>query len=105
MPQLEQLIAETKTALSGLYGDRLAQVVLYGSHARGDAEAESDIDLMAVLKGPVNPITEIKRSNPVLCQLSLAFGTDISCIFMAESRFVNETSPLMLNVRREGKPV
>ena len=105
MSDLDQLLQETKSVLSGLYGERLTQLVLYGSHARGDAVSESDIDLMAVLKGPVTPVAEIKRANPALCELSLHFGSDISCVFMAESRFLTENSPLLLNARREGKTV
>ena len=35
-----------------LYGKRLEAVILYGSCARGDFEADSDIDVMVLLKIP-----------------------------------------------------
>lgn len=48
--QLHTLSQEVKQALTGLYGDRLDQVILYGSYARGDFHSESDVDYMVVLK-------------------------------------------------------
>ena len=38
-----------KQALQEYYGERLAKVILYGSYARGDYHAESDVDLLVVL--------------------------------------------------------
>ena len=60
MPKtLETLLAELRHRLSGLYGDRLAGLFLYGSQARGDAVTGSDIDVLVVLKGPVYPAEEM----------------------------------------------
>lgn len=33
------------------YGSQLTRIYLYGSYARGDHDAESDIDLVAIVKG------------------------------------------------------
>lgn len=41
--------------LRALYGDRLVDVVLYGSHARGDAHHESDIDLAVIPDNVASP--------------------------------------------------
>jgi predicted nucleotidyltransferase len=43
--QLDQLLAEIKFDLQKLYGDRLTDVVLYGSYARGEARSQSDVVL------------------------------------------------------------
>ncbi|MCE2977505.1 MAG: nucleotidyltransferase domain-containing protein [Pseudanabaena sp. CoA8_M7] len=39
-----------------LYGDRLFSLILFGSHAKGEATSESDIDVMAVLAEYINLI-------------------------------------------------
>ena len=62
----------------------------------------SDIDLLVVLKDPVNPCEEIIRVSEATSRMSLAYDTVISCLFMQEERYLHENSPLLLNIRREG---
>ena len=52
--------------LRELYGDRLKDVILFGSQARGDAHPESDIDLMVVLDEVPSRLREL-RSWTRLC--------------------------------------
>jgi len=50
---LDAILAELRSRFEALYGVRLIHMVLYGSPARGDAHADSDIDVLVVLQGPV----------------------------------------------------
>jgi hypothetical protein len=47
----EDALAEFTANARSALGDRLARLVLYGSRARGDAAADSDVDLLAVVDG------------------------------------------------------
>lgn len=100
--QLQTILADLHSRLGAIYGDRLVQLILYGSQARGDAETGSDIDVMVVLRRAVKPSREISRTGEIVSELSLKFGVVISCLFISASRFAREKSPLLLNVRREG---
>ena len=102
---LRAILAELRTGLEALYGQRLAQLFLYGSQTRGDAEPGSDIDILVVLRGPVSPGEEIARTGPFLAALCLRHNQLVCCVFISEERLLAERSPLLLNVRKEGVPV
>lgn len=100
--KLKHILTELRQALEKLYGDRLSRLILFGSQARGDAEEGSDIDIMVVLKGNVHHGTEVERAGDITASLSLSNDIVISCIYLSEERFHNESNPLLRNVRREG---
>jgi predicted nucleotidyltransferase len=97
-------IKEFKTAIQKLYGQRLKEVVLYGSWARDEATAESDIDLIVVLAGDVVPGQEIDRMIEVITEINLAHNVLISVFPISEEAYATVNSPLLINVRNEGIP-
>ncbi|HKP12759.1 MAG TPA: nucleotidyltransferase domain-containing protein [Blastocatellia bacterium] len=100
--KLKEILRELRHQLESLYGERLVSLVLFGSQARGDAEPGSDIDVLVVLKGPVDAGAEIRRTIQAVADLSLEHDEVISCIFMDEDRFLHRAGPLLRNIRREG---
>ncbi|MEG4285860.1 nucleotidyltransferase domain-containing protein [Microcoleus sp. A006_D1] len=100
--KLQTILTELRDQFELLYGDRLTKMILYGSQARGDAHPDSDIDVLVVLKAPVQIGEEIDRTIPIVADLSLQNDVVISCNFMNEERFTNYQGPLLRNIRREG---
>ena len=102
---LRGLLDALRHSLEGLYQTRLVRIILYGSCARGQATEGSDIDVLVVLEGPVDPAEEIARVGPISAALSLEANVVLSCHFVSAERFASEQSPLLINVRREGVPI
>jgi len=105
MDRLRDLLAEYRRGLERIYGDRLVEVVLFGSQARGDAKPDSDIDVMVVLRGPVDSGAEIRRCIEFQAALCLEHDVVITSVYMADDRYRSGQSPLLINVRREGVPL
>lgn len=99
---VRSILNELRAGLEVLYADRLANVVLYGSQARGDATDESDIDVLLVLREPFRRTEEMKRTSQFFASLSLKYDTLISRQFVSEDDYLWAKTPLLLNVRREG---
>lgn len=97
-----QALAEFKERLRELYGDRLMQLVLYGSFARGDCREGSDMDVAVVLRGEVKVGEEIERISPVAAEISLRYGLTLSVFPVPERWWRERQSPLLLNLRKEG---
>jgi predicted nucleotidyltransferase len=73
-PELASTLAQLERGLRDLYGERLRGLLLYGSYARGEADEGSDVDLLILLDGPVQPVRELLRMEPVTWPLSLVSG-------------------------------
>lgn len=103
-PSARAAVEAFKEALQGHYGDRLDQVVLFGSHARGEATSESDIDLLIVLRGPVDPLAEIEVLSDLAWEVDLEHDVLLSVVPLSAADYASRVSPLLVNVRREGVP-
>ena len=80
-----RLVREFRDRLAVVYGDRLKEVYLYGSCARGEATAHSDTDVAVVLEGPVHRGEEdLRRSGERGRQVLAPNGTN-SLVWVASS--------------------
>jgi len=102
--QLQSLSQDLKQALTELYGDRLNRIVLYGSYARGDFHAESDVDYMVILNDDdVKAGKEIRYMVDRVYDLSDEHHTLISVKPASLKKYLHSDLFLYQNARREGK--
>ena len=98
---VKTLMGELRKGLQTIYEDRLKGMYLYGSYARGEADSESDLDILVVLDRIDHYSDEIKRSSQLGADLSLKYGVSISKVYMRERDWLKRESPFLANVRDE----
>jgi predicted nucleotidyltransferase len=99
--KLGKMLSELIAGLSRLLGDRLAGAVLYGSQARGDANPDSDIDVLIVVQGNFDYFSMVEETGPITADLSLENDTVIALAFVSEEDYMNRHTPFLMNIRRE----
>ncbi len=99
------ILKEFKAEVEKLYGKRLKDVILYGSWARNEATEDSDIDLLIILEGCIQPGREIDRMIDIITDLNLKYMVLISVYPVSEEDYRTLKSPLLMNVRKEGLAV
>jgi predicted nucleotidyltransferase len=96
-------LADYLVRLQETCGNRLQQVVLFGSKARGDSDPESDIDLLVVLQGELDGLKD--RLVDLSYDISLHYGVVLSDLVVGEQRYHwmrRYREPLLFEVEREG---
>lgn len=104
-PDTERLLRDLKQRLRALYGERLARVVLFGSVARGEDTPYSDVDVLVVLRGPVDRYAESALLAYITDELMARYAELIAPIVLSEEEYRSAGWPLLKNVRAEGIPL
>ena len=103
MVDIQLVSQEFKASLQALYGDRLAEVILFGSYARGDFHEESDVDFAVVLKDlEVLPYKEISNISPFSSEIGMKYSMIVSFLPVSKHRLENSMMPVYQEIRKEG---
>lgn len=84
-----------------------AQIILYGSQAKGQAQPESDVDLLVLLDEEIPPVTK-RHIHDLLYDIALAEDVVISSIIQSSCKWnlpINQATPLYQIIQREGVKV
>lgn len=102
MNRWKEAVSDFIEDIREIYGEELDGIILYGSRARGDADEESDIDLLVVLKNFDDFWEEFRKITDLSSEVSYTYDVVLSAIPVKRKDYESQMSPLMLNVRKEG---
>ena len=88
-----------------VYGNNLIKIILYGSYARGDFNADSDIDMVAIVDGERRLLQEqLKKVWDVSSDLELKYETIVSPAVIPYKEYMQfqEDIPYYRNIKQEG---
>ena len=95
------LLAGIKAALSAVHGDKLQGVVLFGSEARNKAADDSDIDVLVILRGPIEVRDDLLSLDAVY-PLMLEHERPIHAICVDAAEYEAGDFPLYRNAKATG---
>lgn len=103
--EIEEILKKYTEDVRALYGERLCEIILYGSYVRGDYREDSDIDIMILVDMDDE---EIRRMSETLSNLDFDYHRDYDVLIMPIvvnihhfNRWVR-AHPFYNNVSREG---
>lgn len=108
MTNLERALRDFAAGVALQQAGRFRQALLFGSHGRGDARPDSDVDVAVILSDmPDGLIDTTVAMADVAYDILLETGIDIQPVPLTEDQWRHPTrhsNPLLVeNIRREGK--
>ncbi len=103
--ELSLILKEVARSYRTTYGDNLTRIILYGSYARGDYRDDSDIDIVAIVKGSRKKLQdELEEVWDVSHDLSLEYGIIVSPTVIPQDEFekCKNVIPYYRNIEKEG---
>lgn len=93
-----------KERLKIIYQDKLKEVILFGSAARGELKNGSDVDLLVILENYEDFWEEFHKINDIAYNISAEqnFEILISAFPITLDKYRQIDTPLLLRVREEG---
>ena len=101
MINVRAALDELQKELQKIYAGHAPALLVYGSYARGEASADSDVDVLLLYPHNVQPGREIYRLREILSALNLRYQTLISILPVDEHQYQNSQATFWKNIRKE----
>lgn len=95
-------LTKLKKVISDYYRQRLQNIILYGSYARGDFSEQSDIDILVVLNEMQSEMKEIDTLAELKTDILIESDIYISTNPVSADKLNNSEFTFYKNIRNEG---
>ena len=102
---IQAILADLKQRLQAEFGAEMSRLLVYGSVARGENRADSDIDVMVVFRESGDMHALWDRVLDVASDVSYDYDTFITALVTTEEELATRANPLFMNIRREAVAV
>ncbi len=101
----DKIITDVKNELREVLGDKLVELILFGSYAKGKESSQSDIDIMLLVDEDQESLRRLEdKITEISFELSLEYDLVLSIILKSYQQFKNysDVLPFYMNVENEG---
>lgn len=103
--RIKEIVSNFATEARSIYGDKLSEVILYGSCVRGEDTPDSDIDILLLLTVAPQEIGEERnRIFDLSDKLDMEYGVVLAPMLQSEEVYKKymPVSVFYQNIQREG---
>ncbi len=103
--QLKDITSQLVDVCRNIYGDDIVEILLYGSYARNEETDQSDVDIVAIVKG--NRL-DLQKKLKIVWDISADIGLENDVVVSPtvvpfdEFEKYREILPYYMNIEKEG---
>ena len=101
MQDVDIILKRLKFDLKAVLGDKIGDLILFGSYSRGDNTKYSDIDLLILINSRLTR-DETRKVDDLIASYSLENEVVISGLVYPRETYNRFNTPFLLNVKEEG---
>ena len=99
--ETDSVLNAIKQRLYEILGDNIRQIILFGSRAKGNAERDSDYDILLLVEKQTEVLED--QVDDVAYEMLGSYGAVVTIFVDEANTFEKELhEPLFCNIRREG---
>ena len=101
MKDIDTILKGLKKDLKAALGEKIGNLILFGSYSRGDNTEYSDVDLLILVNSRLTR-DETRKGDDLIADYSLEHDVVISGLVYPIDTYQRFNTPFLLNIKEEG---